>query len=100
MSMIIQIVGSLGVLAGFALAQWGVLNQKSISYLIINAVGSGLLAADAVVEQQWGFLLLEGSWSVISVIGLVRAKLKTHTLQLQSNDSPYGSNDSKKIVEP
>jgi hypothetical protein len=79
MSMIIQIVGSLGVLAGFALAQWGVLNQKSVCYLLINAIGSGLLAVDAVVEQQWGFLLLEGSWSVISIIGLLRVRSKcTH----------------------
>lgn len=72
MSMVIQVIGSVAVLAGFALAQWGVLNQKSTAYLLINAIGSGLLAADAVIERQWGFLLLEGSWSIISIVGLLR----------------------------
>jgi hypothetical protein len=72
MSMVIQIVGSVAILAGFALSQWGILNQKSFAYLLVNAIGSALLAADAVVERQWGFLLLEGSWSVVSIAGLVK----------------------------
>ncbi len=72
MSMIIQIVGSIAILFGFALAQWGILSQKSTVYLLVNAIGSGLLAAAAIIEQQWGFLLLEGSWSIISVVGLFR----------------------------
>lgn len=48
------------VLAGFAAAQRGLLDQKSRRYLVLNLIGSGILAVDAVVEQQWGFLLLEG----------------------------------------
>jgi hypothetical protein len=62
----------LAVLTGFALSQTGVLDPKSAVYLWLNAVGSGLLAADAVVEAQWGFLLLEGAWAVVSVVGLAR----------------------------
>jgi hypothetical protein len=72
--MIIQIIGSVAILAGFLLAQLGFLNQKSTIYLLVNALGSGLLAIDAIIEQQWGFLLLEGSWSVISIIGLFRQR--------------------------
>lgn len=78
MSMVIQIVGSIAILTGFALAQWGILSQKSTVYLLVNAIGSGLLAADAIIEQQWGFLLLEGSWSIISVIGLFRTRTQRH----------------------
>ncbi|MDR1616667.1 MAG: hypothetical protein LBR98_06615 [Syntrophomonadaceae bacterium] len=76
MSMVVQIVGSIAVLAGFALSQWGVLNQKSTTYLLVNALGSLLLAADAVIERQWGFLLLEGSWSVISIISFVNSRIR------------------------
>jgi len=70
MSQLVQIVGSLLVLAGFALAQRGVLDQKSRRYLIVNLVGSALLAGDAIVEAQWGFLLLEGVWALVSLVSL------------------------------
>jgi hypothetical protein len=52
MSLAVQIAGSIAILAGFALSQWSALNQKSAVYLLINALGSGLLAADAIAEQQ------------------------------------------------
>lgn len=71
MGIVIQISGSLLVLAGFALAQWGILDQKSLWYLILNTVGSAVLAINAIFEQQWGFLLLEGVWAVVSAISLV-----------------------------
>jgi hypothetical protein len=71
MGIVVQIIGSLLVLAGFALAQWGVLDLKSVKYLVLNTVGSGILAVDAVFEQQWGFLMLEGVWAIVSAIGLV-----------------------------
>jgi hypothetical protein len=71
MGQVIQIVGSLLVLAGFALAQWGILNLKSLRYLVLNTVGSAILAINAIYEAQWGFLLLEGVWAIVSAISLV-----------------------------
>lgn len=71
MGIVIQIAGSLLVLAGFAFAQWGVFDQKSLWYLILNTVGSTVLAINAIFEQQWGFLLLEGVWAIVSAVSLV-----------------------------
>lgn len=76
MSQVIQVVGSLLILAGFALAQWGVLDQKSRWYLIVNLIGSAVLAVNAFYEQQWGFLLLEGVWAIVSAFSLVAVLLK------------------------
>lgn len=71
MSQIIQVIGSLFILSGFALAQWGILDQKSLRYLIVNLVGSATLAVNAYYEAQWGFLLLEGVWAIVSAFSLV-----------------------------
>jgi hypothetical protein len=72
MSQLIQIAGSLLILAGFALSQWGVLNPKSVTYLTINAIGAAVLAIQGATEAQWGFVMLEGVWSIVSGVGLIR----------------------------
>ena len=76
MNLIVQIAGSLLVLAGFALAQKRIINPNSRSYLLLNTVGSAVLAANAVFERQWGFLLLEGIWALISAWSLTRVLAK------------------------
>jgi hypothetical protein len=72
MSQSIQIVGSLLVLAAFALAQQGRLDPSSRRYLALNLVGSAVLAAEAVHGRLWGFLLLEAVWAIVSAFGLLK----------------------------
>jgi len=71
MTELVQIVGAILVLAGFAAAQLGRVSAKSVGYLVLNLVGSALLAAVAVVGSDWGFLLLEGVWAVVSLVSLI-----------------------------
>jgi len=70
MDQVLQIFGALMVLAAFAAAQFHVLNARSYPYLLLNMVGSAILAVLAYEERQWGFLLLEGVWSLVSFAGL------------------------------
>ncbi|MGW7682758.1 CBU_0592 family membrane protein [Kribbella sp. NPDC054772] len=68
---VLEIVGALTILVAFAAAQAGRLQQRTVTYQLLNLLGSGVLAAIAAVQLSWGFLLLEGSWAVISLIGLI-----------------------------
>ncbi len=79
MSQLIQVAGSLLILAAYAAAQRGALNPRSLTYQVMNLVGSGVLAVEAGLHQQWGFLLLEAVWAVMSCAGLFRA-LRLHAV--------------------
>jgi hypothetical protein len=74
MDQIVQVVGALLILLAYAAAQFGALNQRSRAYLVLNLVGSAVLAVLAWYEDQWGFLLLEGVWALISLWGLVQVQ--------------------------
>jgi hypothetical protein len=67
---LIQVVGALLILAGFAAVQFERMRPDSRLYLALNLVGSAILAVLAWVETQWGFLLLEGVWAIVSAWGL------------------------------
>ncbi len=73
MGQAVQVLGSLLILSGFALAQLGRLDQKSLVYLALNLLGSAVLSVEAVLERQWGFLLLEGVWALVSAASLAGA---------------------------
>lgn len=44
---------------------------QSVWYLLSNVVGSFMLAQNALHTHQWGFVLLEGMWSIVAGIGLL-----------------------------
>ncbi len=70
-----QVVGALLILAAYVLAQFRVLDQHSWWYLWLNLVGAAALTVLAWHERQWGFLLLEGVWTLVtawSIYGRLR----------------------------
>jgi hypothetical protein len=69
---LVQIVGAVLILAAFAAAQFGWLDARSRLYLVLNLVGSAILAVLAWSDEQWGFLLLEGVWALVSGWSLLR----------------------------
>lgn len=71
MQQILQILGAVLILVAYLLAQLRLLNDRSLPYLLLNLAGSAVLAVLAAIGREWGFLLLEGSWAVVSLISLI-----------------------------
>ncbi len=71
MATVLQVAGAVLILVPFAWQQLRGLRPQSAVYLWPNFVGSGILAVLALVDEQWGFLLLEGVWSLVAARGLV-----------------------------
>ena len=67
---IVQMIGAVLLLAAFLAVQFDRISERALSYLVINAIGSGLLGITAVVTGNWGFVLLEGVWTLVSAAGI------------------------------
>ncbi len=68
---VIQLVGAVLILAGFVLSQTHRLDANSYCYLLLNLIGAVILAVLAFQGQRWGFVLLEGVWALVALVGLV-----------------------------
>ena len=68
--MIELLVGFTGmglILVAFILNQCHKWNSDSIAYDAVNAAGSGLLVAYALMLDSWPFLILNGIWMLVSI---------------------------------
>ena len=74
MDQIVQVVGALLILAAFMAAQFGWTSTQSLWYLVLNLVGSVVLTWLAWHERQYGFLLLEAVWALVSAWGLIQVR--------------------------
>lgn len=72
MEQAVQMIGAVLILTAFMAAQQQRLATDSMAYLALNAAGAALLAVVAVLDGDVGFTLLEGTWTVVSTIGIVR----------------------------
>lgn len=68
----ISIVGAVLILAAYAANQLGRTDSSSLRYQLANLFGSGMLTVVAAIEAQIGFILLEGTWALMSLYGTVR----------------------------
>jgi hypothetical protein len=72
MIQVVQLVGAVVILVAFAGAQRGSMSPHSLVYLALNLAGSIVLAVVAAITGNWGFLLLEVVWALVSAWGLYR----------------------------
>ena len=68
----IGVLGALLILVPFAGTQLGRLRSSSYQYQVMNLAGAAILTTIAILERQYGFILLEGVWGLMSLVGLRR----------------------------
>lgn len=70
-----DIIGTVGVglilLAYFChIFDW--INGKSKLFFLLNIAGAGLACYASYLINYWPFIILEGTWFLVSVIGLIK----------------------------
>jgi hypothetical protein len=65
-------VGAMLILVAYAGHQMGWMNPRKAAYNVLNAIGSAILGYIAFHPFQVGFVVLEVTWTVISLYALVR----------------------------
>ena len=71
-----SIVGTVGVtllLAAFFLNLFGFIRQGKL-YIFLNIIGAGLSCYASVLIRYWPFVVLEGCWVLVSILGLAGKK--------------------------
>ena len=58
----IAFLGMFLILCAFFLETQNMIHSKASSYLLLMAIGSGILAIRAYLIEEWAFLILEVAW--------------------------------------
>lgn len=70
----ISICGAILILSAFGAQQLKRIHAETIVYQLLNLLGGACLTVAAVAGRQYGFILLEGSWTIMSAAGLWRVR--------------------------
>jgi hypothetical protein len=67
---IVSILGALAILGAYVANQLGWINPSQLSYTVANFVGAAILTVVAIADRQIGFVLLQGAWTLVSLVGI------------------------------
>ena len=70
-----DLIGTIGVgliLLAYFCNTFGWLNNKSKSFFLLNIIGAGLACYASYLINYWPFVILEGTWLLVSLVGLVK----------------------------
>ena len=72
-----DIIGTIGVgliLLAYFCNTFGWLDGKSKAFFLLNMVGAGLACYASLLINYRPFVILEGTWFLVSVIGFIKTK--------------------------
>ena len=71
-----DIIGALGfglTLIAYFLSVFSMIKRDGALFYWMNILGSGIACFASILIQFWPFIILEGTWVIISIIGLVKS---------------------------
>ena len=74
-----DIVGSTGVamiLIAFVLNLTNIISNKNLWYILMNFIGAGLACYASVLLKYVPFIILEATWTLVSLWGLINLTKK------------------------
>jgi len=60
------------ILLAYFCSIFGWINGKGKLFFLLNIVGAGLACYASWLINYWPFVILEGTWLLVSVIGLIK----------------------------
>ena len=71
---LLSLAGAALVLVAFIALQLGRMEREAVAFNVLNFLGSVFLGAVAIFDRRAGFIVLEVSWAIFSLVPLVRRK--------------------------
>lgn len=74
-----DIIGTIGVgmiLIAYFCNIFNLIPKDGKLFFILNIIGAGLACYASLLINYWPFVTLEGTWTIVSVIGLIRTSNK------------------------
>jgi hypothetical protein len=69
---LISVIGAVLILVAYAALQLNRLHAETVAFQTLNLFGGIFLCITAVSLRQYGFILVEGLWAILSAVGLWR----------------------------
>ena len=73
LTQIISLAGAAFILIGYIGHQFKWLDSSRVTYNLVNAAGAAMLAYVALHPFSAGFLILEATWTIVSLYALGKA---------------------------
>ena len=70
----IGFIGVFQILLAYFLSVIGKLKNKDLSFILLNLIGAGMACLASILLKYLPFIILEGAWTIVSIISLLKYK--------------------------
>ncbi|NNT70948.1 hypothetical protein HKT18_01850 [Flavobacterium sp. IMCC34852] len=71
-----DLIGTIGVgliLLAYFLNIFSWIKKEGVLFYVMNIVGASIACFASILISFWPFIILEGTWAIVSVIGLMKS---------------------------